>query len=151
MPRLSPPSPTLPDPDALPLAIAAGALVTCYDIYGQHLALLICDKYGMWTLPKGHLEAGETEREAAVREVYEETGISCTLGALLGRISYPVVRRGTIKQKTVVYFYGTAAHMPTMPRASEGISAAEWVPAAAATERIGYPLVRDLVARAGIS
>ncbi|NJL04052.1 MAG: NUDIX domain-containing protein [Chloroflexaceae bacterium] len=116
----------------------------------QRLALLIYDKYGRWALPKGHLEAGETEREAAVREVYEETGISCTLGALLGRISYPVVRRGAIKQKTVVYFYGTAAHLPTMPRASEGISAAEWVPTAAASARIGYPLVRDLVAQAGL-
>lgn len=150
MPRRSPPSSASPDPDALPLAIAAGALVTCYDANGQRLALLICDKYGRWTLPKGHLEAGETEREAAVREVYEETGISCTLGALLGRISYPVVQRGAIKQKTVVYFYGTAAHMPTMPRASEGISAAEWVPAAVTAARIGYPLVRDLVAQAGL-
>ncbi len=150
MAEQSPPPPALSDPDALPLAIAAGALVTCDDAHGQRLALLICDKYGRWTLPKGHLEAGETEREAAVREVYEETGISCTLGALLGRISYPVVRRGAIEQKTVVYFYGTAAHMPPVPRASEGISAAEWVPAAAASARIGYPLVRDLVAQAGL-
>ena len=35
------------------------------------------DRHGhlVWSLPKGHLEAGETTEDAAVREVWEETGI----------------------------------------------------------------------------
>jgi hypothetical protein len=43
--------------------------------------LLIFDQYGQWTFPKGHLEAGETSAAAAIREVYEETGIQGELGA----------------------------------------------------------------------
>lgn len=37
--------------------------------------LLIQDRYGKMTLPKGKREAGETEEENALREVWEETGI----------------------------------------------------------------------------
>ena len=37
--------------------------------------LLISDSKGRWTIPKGHIESGETPEETAVREVIEETGI----------------------------------------------------------------------------
>ncbi len=33
----------------------------------------------VWTFPKGHLEEGETAQEAAVREVWEETGWNCKI------------------------------------------------------------------------
>ena len=39
----------------------------------------------MWCLPKGHVEAGETLEAAAVREVFEETGISGHIVAPLGK------------------------------------------------------------------
>lgn len=41
-----------------------------------------------WLLPKGHIEPGETPRQAAEREVFEETGIRGTAGPELGRIDY---------------------------------------------------------------
>jgi 8-oxo-dGTP diphosphatase len=40
-------------------------------------------KYDDWTFPKGKLDPGETFEDAAVREVEEEAGLSCTLGAEL--------------------------------------------------------------------
>ncbi len=37
--------------------------------------LLIKDRFGKWTWPKGHIEKGETSEDAALREITEETGL----------------------------------------------------------------------------
>jgi len=37
-------------------------------------------RYHDWTFPKGKVKDGESDEEAAVREVWEETGLTCTLG-----------------------------------------------------------------------
>lgn len=42
------------------------------------------EDYGLWNLPGGHVEATETIREGAVREVLEETGLTVTLDGLIG-------------------------------------------------------------------
>ena len=56
-------------------ARSAGALVY-RDDGGQRLFLLLNYPQGHWDFVKGHVEAGETEMQAAVREALEETGIS---------------------------------------------------------------------------
>lgn len=43
--------------------------------------LLIRHRYGgHWDFPKGHKEKGETDRETALREVFEETGLTLEIG-----------------------------------------------------------------------
>ncbi len=44
------------------------------------IALIHRPKYDDWTLPKGKLDPGETMADAALREVWEETGFRCLLG-----------------------------------------------------------------------
>jgi len=54
-------------------------------------------RYDDWTLPKGKLDPGETDEQAALREVEEETGLRCRLGQELPSVSYDD-RRGRSKQ-----------------------------------------------------
>jgi 8-oxo-dGTP pyrophosphatase MutT (NUDIX family) len=65
------------------------------------LALVHRAAYGDWTFPKGKLNEGETEQEAALRETAEETGLRCQAGDFLGRVRYRD-RRGRLK--TVAYW-----------------------------------------------
>ena len=44
--------------------------------------------YDDWTLPKGKLDEGESWRDAARREVEEETGLRCDPGEEVGRTHY---------------------------------------------------------------
>ena len=133
----------------LPTKLAAGCVVYRHDATGAPLLLLIHDQYGRWTLPKGHLEAGESEQTAAVREVLEETGLSGELGALVARIVYTVrSKRGMERLKQVAFFLLRADNSEAHPQAEEGISAAEWFAPEVALARIGYPQVRDVLARA---
>ena len=51
---------------------------------GVEILLIHRPKYGDWTMPKGKLTEGETDEAGALREVEEETGLSCSLGRMLG-------------------------------------------------------------------
>ncbi len=52
--------------------ISAGGVVI-----GPRNAILVVNQRGQsWSLPKGHVEAGESDRDAAAREIYEESGVS---------------------------------------------------------------------------
>jgi 8-oxo-dGTP pyrophosphatase MutT (NUDIX family) len=59
-----------------------------------------------WGFPKGNIENGETEKEAAIREVFEETGINhiTFLPDFKELIRYVYRRAGTVIIKEVVYF-----------------------------------------------
>jgi ADP-ribose pyrophosphatase YjhB (NUDIX family) len=58
----------------------------------------------LWSLPKGHIEAGETAEQAAVREVEEETGIAGEILAELGTIDFWFVAEGRRIHKTVRHY-----------------------------------------------
>lgn len=86
---------------------SAGGLVL--DRSGDELrAALIgkLDRRGrlMWSMPKGHIEPGETREDAAVREVREETGLEGEILAELGSVDYSFVSNGKRIHKTVHHF-----------------------------------------------
>ncbi len=69
--------------------------------------LLLHYPLGHWGFPKGHIEKGETEIQAAKREMKEETGISIEI--LFGfkyEISYFYKKEGKLSHKVVVFFIG---------------------------------------------
>ena len=51
---------------------------------------------GLWSIPGGRIEPGETDAEALVREMLEETGLTVQPGRLLGRVRRPGAGRTVI-------------------------------------------------------
>jgi 8-oxo-dGTP diphosphatase len=131
-----------------PLAKSAAGCVVYRFVGGAPQLLLIHDRYGRWTLPKGHLEDGENERDAAVREVLEETAIGGELGPLIGRIAYTVIKNGRPHAKTVTFFLMCAAPGQPIPQTAEGIAAVDWFAPAEALALVGYPQLRGIIQRA---
>ena len=122
---------------------AAGCVIVRHS-EAQPLFLLICDQYGQWTFPKGHLDAGETSAQAAVREVFEETGIRGLLGPLITTIFYDVTKKGRIFRKQVDWYLLTTEQIDVTPQASEGIYEYAWVTAETVEQRLGYPALVEV-------
>ncbi len=59
----------------------------------------------VWTFPKGHLEKGESPREAALREVAEESGYECAVRAPLSLIRYSFTRNRKRVNKRVRWYW----------------------------------------------
>ena len=57
-----------------------------------------------WCIPKGHLEPGESNEQAALREVFEETGLKAEITDYLGDVSYTFNQKGKNVSKTVHVF-----------------------------------------------
>lgn len=135
--------------------VSAGGLVVDR-AGGQLRAALIArhDRRGklVWSMPKGHVEAGETTREAAVREVAEETGITGTVVAELGAIDFWFVTQADDGGARRVH---KTVHHFLLERVSGELSADDievvevaWVPIVELGERLGYADERGLLARA---
>ena len=59
---------------------------------------------GIWALPKGTPQSGETIEQVAIREAQEETGLQVQLIAYIGSITYSFVRERVRYQKQVRHF-----------------------------------------------
>lgn len=66
----------------------AGAVITRDNNGITELLLLFRAKQDNWSLPKGHIEAGETAEQAMVREVKEETGLDVAVRSPLPPLEY---------------------------------------------------------------
>lgn len=100
-------------------------------------------------LPKGHLDAGETPEQAALREVSEEVGVGARIVAALGEVAYVFreEREGIRIAKTVHFFLMAWERGEARPADGEMQSVA-WVPIAEAAAKLTFESERDVVARA---
>ena len=101
----------------------------------------------LWSLPKGHIESGETAEEAAVREVEEETGIIGRVVAPLGTIDFWFVAEDRRVHKTVHHFLMRALGGELSDSDME-VSEVAWVPLDELESRLAYADERRLIRRA---
>jgi 8-oxo-dGTP pyrophosphatase MutT (NUDIX family) len=118
---------------------------------GRENAVLIgrLDRHGqlLWSLPKGHIEDGETVEQTAVREVKEETGISAHILQPLGSIDYWFVAERRRVHKTVHHFLLEAVGGELSDDDVE-VTEVAWVPVAELEPKLAYADERKLVRKA---
>lgn len=118
---------------------SAGGLIVSR--YGTEWYILIMkDRGGNWTFPKGKIEAGESHEEAARREIAEEVGISgLTTLAVLPASRYWYFRKGSIRKTVHFFLFRAQRRNKPVVQKEEGISAAKWVKLSDAVRLVGYP------------
>jgi 8-oxo-dGTP diphosphatase len=128
--------------DVTEVVRAAGGLVCRRNEVGVlEIAIVHRPQYDDWAFPKGKLYRGETEEEAALREVEEETGLRCQLGPEIGTSAYHDSRG---RPKTVRYWQMTP--VGGVLGAANEVDDARWVSLAEAPALLTYPRDLELLA-----
>ncbi|HEX5450433.1 MAG TPA: NUDIX hydrolase [Gaiellaceae bacterium] len=113
---------------------AAGGIV----VRDGEILIVHRERYDDWSLPKGHVEPDETWEDAALREVWEETGLRCELGDYVGASEYDV--RG--EPKEVRYWLMTS---DDEAGPSNEVDAVRWVNLDDARSALSYARERALL------
>jgi len=111
------------------VVVSCGGVV----IYRNKVLLLYKNQNGRyvgWVLPKGNIEPGESNKQAALREVKEESGVTARVVKYLGRTSYSFrstrpdenIEPGEMLAKTVHWFLMSANSYYVKPQAEEFFS-----------------------------
>jgi ADP-ribose pyrophosphatase YjhB (NUDIX family) len=129
--------------------VSAGGLVV--DATGDVVRGVLIGKHDrkgrlVWSLPKGHVETGETLEQTAVREIEEETGVTAEVRHKLGEVDYWFMLHGEKIHKTVHHFLLRFVSGELCDRDVE-VAEVAWVPLAEIPAKLAYPDERRLVAQ----
>lgn len=102
-----------------------------------------------WRLPKGRIEEGETPERAAVREVAEETGLTCEVMKELGQTEHYFPEKASGKQrcKRTTYYLMRQSGPPSPPR-EDTFDVIEWVSPDEAAAHLTFDTEREMVKKA---
>jgi 8-oxo-dGTP pyrophosphatase MutT (NUDIX family) len=107
---------------------------------------------GVWALPKGNVDAGESPAETALREVREETGVEARLVEKLGDVRYVYTRHGGLRVFKVVSFFLLRAVRGRIGEIEERmkieVADARWLPLDEAPRLLAYGGEREMAEKA---
>lgn len=108
--------------------------------------LLIQDAKNRWTIPKGHIEEGESAKQTAEREVKEETGlIQVKVLNWLGKINFRYRRQSSLVLMTTEIFLIRALGDTDALQAEEWMNGIKWFSSAEALDKIEYDDIGKLI------
>lgn len=108
--------------------------------------LLIQDAKDRWTIPKGHIEEGESSKETAAREVQEETGLAeVKVLNWLGKINFRYRRGSSLVLMTTEIFLVHARGDTEALKPEDWMNGIKWFSATEALDRIEYEDIGKLM------
>lgn len=108
--------------------------------------LLIQDSKGRWTIPKGHIEPGETAKMTARREIEEETGLrNFEILTWLGKIHFKYRRADKLVLMTTQIYLVQALDAREHPTAEKWMKGIRWFSFSEALDLIEYDDIEKLM------
>ena len=123
--------------------LAAGGIVL-RQAETPEVAVVRLRKRNEWVLPKGKLDDGETARDAAMREVLEETGHDVSVHEFLGTLVYE--SGGRCK---VVHYWRMETSGEQAYELMDDVKAVDWLPLDAAVDRLSRSHERAFLENVG--
>ncbi len=134
--------------------VSAGGVVyrETEDVEPEVILILVPYSHGeTWTLPKGHVEKGETPEQAAEREVEEETGITAEVEAPLDTVDYWFFSRHRERLRRIhkkVHQFLLRSTGGDVSRHNDEVLEARWVPISKAEEMLLFDGDKKVLAKA---
>jgi len=124
----------------------AGGIIFRRNKKGEVEILLIQDSKDRWTIPKGHIEEGETAQETAVREVGEEAGLTdIEVICWLGKIHFRYRRITTLVLMTTQIYLVHAVGNTNDIKKEDWMNGIRWFTFQEALDRIEYEDIGKLM------
>ena len=124
----------------------AGGIVFRRQADKQIEILLIQDAKNRWTIPKGHIEEGETAKQTAGREVGEETGLKdIKVYSWLGKINFRYRRQQSLVLMTTDIFLIEALGDTDDIKPEEWMNGIKWFPTNVALDKIEYEDISKII------
>lgn len=113
---------------------------------GEIEILLVQDARDRWTIPKGHVEEGETTQETAIREIAEETGLKkIKIMGWLGKTNFRFRRMDSLVLMITHVYLARSLDYNETPVPEDWMNGIKWFPAKEAIDLIAYEQLSKLM------